>query len=371
MDTFLNEGCEWLMAFAMPNLLLRETFEFGDIAFVGASDDRLQRIIDSNPAAAALQAGFDHCLPAGARPSAAILRSDHRFKDPWQALVDARNIVGVLACCQGWVRNIGLLNQIFYRATEHFDFYPYRPRDDGKYLLCINSETNSITSRLEKFKGGVHPWLFIHPSHRIEVDEALLSSLQSVWVRIHVQGATGHSDRRLMRSLSVAYEACRTPVQMESFLHDHGRHCSLWVSAFETLAHPGPPHKVGISQVLDLIGQRKLCGDEWNDREPYEIGRGQSRRVYSLNVAQQLYRDLYQARNDFLHGNELKIETFVRSGLGAEIRLLDTAPLVYHAAIEAHVFSAGSGNDVTRWNGLEDGFGRAFRTQSDDLDDLA
>lgn len=370
MDTRLTKGSEWLMAFAMPNLLLRETFEFGDIALVGACDARFQQIVESNPAAAALHAGFVHCLPTGARPSAAILRSDHRFKDPWQALVDARNIVAVLACCQGWVRNIGLLNHFFYRATEHFDFYPYRPRDDGKYLLCTNSETNRLTSRLEKFKGGVHPWLFIHPNHRIAVDEALLLSLQSVWLRVHTQAATDHSDRRIMRSLAVAYEACRKPLQMESFLHDHGRHCSLWVSAFETLAHPGPPHKVGISQVLDLIGQRTLYGDEWNDRETYEIGQRKLRRVYSLNVAQQLYRDLYKARNDFLHGNELEIETFVPRGLGAEIRLLDTAPLVYHAAVEAHVFSGESGNDVTRWTGLEDGFGRAFRTQSDDLGDL-
>lgn len=369
MDTGLNKSCEWLMAYAMPNLLIRETFEFGELAIVGASDVRLQQIVDSNPAAAALHAGFDHCLPIDSRPSAAILRRHHRLKDPWQALVDARNIVAVLACCQGWVRNIGLLNHIFYRATEHFDFYPYRPHEDGKFLLCYNSETSSISTHLEYFKGGVHPWLFIHPTHQLIVDEVLFSSLQSIWERMHVKGAMDHRDRRLMRSLAVAYEACRTPVQMESFLHDHGRHCSLWVSALETLAHPGPPDKVGISHVLDLIGRKKLWDDIWNDRETYKIGQGQSKRVYSLNVAQQFYRDLYQARNDFLHGNELAIDTFVPPELGAEIRLLDTAPLVYHAAIESHVFSDMNSNDVTRWSGLEDGFGRVFRTQWDDLHD--
>jgi len=90
-----GDGGDWQMAFALPNLLLRDTIDFGDLALVGAGDARLIRIAETNPAAAALLGGFDHCLPGGSRPSAAIIRKGHRFSNPWEALVDARNLVAL------------------------------------------------------------------------------------------------------------------------------------------------------------------------------------------------------------------------------------------------------------------------------------
>lgn len=362
-----EEKGEWDMFFVIPNLLLPQSFEFGDIALVGAGDERIERIVEMNPAASALLSGFDHCLPEGSRPSAAILRKGHGFADAWQAIVDARNMLAVLACSCGKIKSIGCLNRFVYLATEHFDFYPFRPSEDGKYLDCINPETNKRILHLDGFRGAVHPWLFIHPSHQLAIDGSLFKAICAAWERIHLHGGTDYGDRRLMRSLSVAYEAGRTPLHMESLLHDHGKHCSLWVSAFETLAHPGPRNRVSLGKVLDLLGLRKLNGAEWNDREIFALGSGKTKRDFSLSASQQLYRDLHNARNDFLHGNELDLNTFAPLELGEGVRLLDTAPLVFHTALEAHALTGTGQSELIRWNGLEAGLERIYRSERDEL----
>ncbi len=116
---------------------------------------------------------------------------------------------------------------------------------------------------------------------------------------------------------------------MDNPLYDHGKHCSLWVSAFETLAHFGK--KNGFEQVVKLIGKRQLFEPELSKKEMIQIGKTQC----SLNAAQRLYHHLHLARNDFLHGNPLSDETFIPHELADGIRLLDVAPLVFHTILEA------------------------------------
>lgn len=350
----------------MPNLHSRDSFEFdfGEIAIVSGNQARLQQIMYGNPAASALLTGFGHCL--GAKLSSALIyRNEQEFLNPWDAMVDARNCLAVACSSFGWIQSIGHKNNLYVRDTDHFDFFPRWPSKDGNHLLYRGPALNLCTSDATGFQGMTYPYLpvnfLVQPVH----DENLLPKLKESWRRIHVMRQPTDCDLRLFRALSVAYEACRAPQAMDNPIYDHGKHCSLWVSAFETLAHSGK--KGGFEQVVKLIGDRQLIDPKLRREKRIKLGD----KKYNLNAAQRLYRHLHRARNAFLHGNHLSIRTFVPKHLAKGIRLLDVAPLVFHTALEAY-FTASESNGASsiedvdmvrsflRTNPLEDGYLRAL-----------
>lgn len=94
---------EWRLIFALPNLRLRQPFDFGDLAIVPGNDPRVVTILATNEAARSLMEGFEYSLGNGPqnRPSAMIFREENKFNDLWAALVEARNCVAVACSCFG------------------------------------------------------------------------------------------------------------------------------------------------------------------------------------------------------------------------------------------------------------------------------
>jgi hypothetical protein len=358
----------WRLAFVMPNLVMRQSFDFGDVAIVNGDEDILQEIENASTAAKALLSGFAGSLVGGRRPAALIYRNPDGVADLWSAMVDARNAVAVASACYGWVQSIGLPNAFAVRYTDHFDFYPRWPTKDGKSLVYQGPAVNLLSTNVHEFRGTTHPYLSVSNFSQPAFDDDLLSSTMGAWRRIHVRGKPSRGDRRLFRALSVAYEACRVPQAMDNPLYDHGKHCSLWVSAFETLAHPGT--WVGFQQVVDLVGKRNLADTNLSRKVRMKVSmRGGKPKFQALNVAQRLYTRLYAARNKFLHGNKISFRDFVPDGLKAGVRLLDTAPLVFHAALEASMSlhplvpprnSSDEIRRILRYKALEESFLRAL-----------
>ena len=361
-----SEG-DWRLGCVMPNLTVRESFAFGDIAVVGGSDERLHQIRQQNQAAEALLSGFTYSLGPERIPTSLIYRNPNSFRNLWDAIVDARNCVAVACSCFGWIQSIGHPNCFVYRYTDHFDFYPRRASADGDSLVYVGPAQSLRSSFLDGFQGMTHPYLSVTSFDRPTYDGDLLTNLVRAWGRIHVGHRALTRDRRLFRALTVAYEACRVPQSMDNPLYDHGKHCSLWVSAFETLAHPGT--RVGPKQVVELIGKRQLNDPRLSRNVRMRLTKGGA--LGSYNAAQRLYIHLYRARNAFLHGNRLPIRTFVPQCLAKGIRLLDVTPLVFHTALEAFCGpSASNGTSgvreadfvrsILRYNVLENGYLRAF-----------
>lgn len=354
----------------MPNLISRDSFNFGDISIVSGDEDLLKEIEENNPAAEALLSGFKASLAVGKRPAALIYRNPHKFADLRMAMIDARNAVAVASACYGWIGTIGQPNAFALRYTDHFDFYPRWPTTDGKRLV-YQGPAISLVSNVASFSGTTHPYLSVTNFSQPAFDDDLLPSITKAWRRIHVTGRASRQDHRLFRALSVAYEACRVPQAMDNPFYDHGKHCSLWVSAFETLAHSGT--WAGHTQVVTLIGKRHLADPRLSRKVCMKVsmkgGKGGKPKIAPLNVAQRLYTRLYAARNKFLHGNKISLRDFVPKGLGEGIRLLDTAPLVFHTALEAFLLlkplpppkdGAEEIHRILRYKALEDGFVRAL-----------
>ncbi len=168
---------------------------------------------------------------------------------------------------------------------------------------------------------------------------------------------------------------------MDNPFYDHGKHCSFWVSALETLAHPTRKN-VTLNEVLTLlekrrmhdsrISSRRLMVTKWSKKKA-------KRERLPLNLVQRLYKRLYDSRNAFLHGNKLTIKIFVPPGLREGVRLLDVAPLIYLTALEAEIGPRQSRalqsknpairmraliQDIFHHNALEDAFCRAMGFES-------
>lgn len=355
---------EWQLGYAIPNLRLRETFDFGDIAIVGGGDPRMGEIMRSNPAAKALLSGFQGSLGPKGVSSGIVFRNPATFPDLRSAMVDARNCVAVASACFGWITSIGLGNNFGVRYTDYFDFYPRWPSNDGESLRYEGEALSMAFVDCSGFRGETHRYLST-PSFRFPVlDPVLLNTMAKSWRRIHVTARARKVDRRLMRALSVAYEACRVPQAMDNPIFDHGKHCALWVSAFETLSHPGT--RVGLKEVLELIGKRPLLDPRLSRRVKMIQKQGNNgKRTFYLNAAQRLYFRLYKARNAFLHGNRLSVRSFVPGCLANGVRLLDAAPLVFYTALEAVVFKRPRPlldeiEEIFRYKFLEEAFGRAL-----------
>lgn len=347
----------------MPNLLLHEAFEFGDIAIVDGKDDRLKEIMQSNPAAEALLSGFEYSLGEKSISSAMIYRKRNSFEDLWTAMVDARNCVAVVSACCGWTLSIRQRHNFTIRYTDYFDFYPRWPSKDGKGTVYQSEARTLLTSDATGFMGTANPHLSVSKFSKPFVDFSLLDDLAKIWRRVHLKERGSTSARRLMRSLSMAYEACRVPQAMENDVYDHGKHISLWISAFETLAHPGT--RVGLQDVMILIEKREFN----HPKLKRKVGMKYRGKFISVNAAQRLYFYLYRARNSFLHGNPLTVRAFMPRCLGSGLRLLDTAALVFLAALEATLLESrkkdtndqdGSIESILKHNSLEDSFLRAL-----------
>jgi hypothetical protein len=325
----------WHLLAVMPNLQLQSGFELDGVAFVLSSDPRLARIRAENKAARKL---LDAVSDTGGRKMrcAAVIgtcRSGELVRS-WDAIVDARNCLALAVALNGWQHSIGQPNNFLVRYTDYFDFFPRQPSRTGEMLLYSGPALGLATTVENKLVAQGHAYILPAGGimSRPQPDESLLARLAAVWRRVHVTLRPRRYDLRLLRSLSLAYEGARVPQAMENPLYDHGKHCSFWVSAFETLAHPGRGD-ANLTTVLDLIGMRPL-GDR-RVAKPHQTRLGRSKQHRALTLPQRLYVRLYNARNRFLHGNRLSIRTFIPRGLAEGVRLLDVAPVVYIAALDA------------------------------------
>jgi hypothetical protein len=313
-----DAGTNWDLAFVMPNLQLGRSWDFGEIAFVAAH---------------VLLEGFSDQSGQALWPAASIFVSKNSFSDLRGAIVDARNCLALSCVLNGWQLSIGCQSNFLIRDSDYFDFYPRWPSHDGKELVYQGPAFGLISTVGRRFNAQPHAYIRpCHPQLRQPLpDQRLLTNLSRVWSRVHMSAKPRPGDSRILRSLSVAYEASRVPQAMDNPLYDHGKHCSLWVSALETLAHPSRS-RVSQKTVLELLGRRKL-GERRLAAKRYVRIRKNER--LALNQVQRLCVLLYRARNAFLHGNALPLSVFIPPRLGEGVRLLDVGAVLYLTSLEA------------------------------------
>jgi hypothetical protein len=130
----------------------------------------------------------------------------------------------------------------------------------------------------------------------------------------------------------MAYIAATMPLRNHSTIYDYGTSASLWVSAFEILAHPGPTKKVKASTVIDLLGEYDWIDKEIDNRECQIFFK---KKMNNVNLVQKLYKELYDTRNDYLHGNPTKMSRLFpfKTSNKETAPITQFAPLIFKIAL--------------------------------------
>jgi hypothetical protein len=324
----------WRIFGVLHNIDVKEAFDAEWIAITPSSDPRVRAIMGGQPAAKSLIGGFtdafgrkkdvsvllyDDTAPASLRTHE-IIRAFHRLYalssltyGTGQALRDEHGGFAV-------------------RHSSLFDLYPIYPSDDGRGLVTFSAAVRGYDEP-KGFCGQASPYLVNHPLIQPTPDGLLRDRLLDAWRRFCRPKGADPRLVRVFRSLDVAYEAAS--IALSTSVYEYGTRVALWVSAIEVVAHPGGRRgKIDLTGVVDLI---ESWMPMWSDPQLRAcryalVHKGKTRRV---GFASRLYKELYDARNAFLHGNPVgqgrlfPFKNVSRPGLPA------IAPLIYEVALLA------------------------------------
>ena len=321
----------WFLFFVLPNISLNKPVGNENISIVPHDDSRINIDISKNPFAKSLVENFGDQFGRKVHPSLLIINSDapESIKDI-DAIVSFRNAFALSTIIRGHEHSLTSTFVAYPLYSDYFDFYPITISKDNDGFIRSSPSVLGFDDEYKNFRGQTSPSLSVTISLSPRPDDQLFRLIEKVWERRFIGGnVTEWLTRALFRSLEMAYQAATMPFKNHSTIYDYGSSASLWVSAFEVLSHPRRG-TVDLLSVLDLLGSY-----DWHDKvmkkKVYKTRyRGRDQRI---NLVQKLYKELYDTRNDFLHGNPVRLNRlhpFKNKKIQPITRF---APLIYKVAL--------------------------------------
>ena len=325
----------WIIIFALPDLNLTESIGNENIAIVPHNDSRIVEITKQSSYAKALVDNFGDQFGRKKYPSLLIISdtAPQHMRDI-DAIVGFRNILALSTIIMGHEHSFTSTFVAYPLYSDYFDFYPISITKDDDGFLTQSPSILGFDDEKRKFKGQTSPSLAGLDHVRARPNGYLLDQLQKAWARRYLRKRGNEwSTRTLFRSLEMAYQASSMPFKNHSTMYDYGASASLWVSAFEILSHPRTGSS-NLMTVLDLIGKYDWLHKDIK-RRAYVIRYAGKRR--NVNLAQKLYKELYDTRNAFLHGNPVtsnRLRPFRNKKVQHITRF---APLLYKVALLSYL----------------------------------
>ncbi|TWT52015.1 hypothetical protein [Allorhodopirellula solitaria] len=352
-------GDGWDFGYLMPQISFTESIENQSLALVPFSDPRFVAIANSCDATNALKSGLTDAFGRDCKSSALLVNSNAPGNIDFVAVLDFRNAVAISSLIDGFSLQLSGGNAGYPQWSNYFDFYSYTPTTDGN--LVGQSLALTGYERSEGFAGQTTPYLppstSIHPG----VDNGVLDALLLQWNRKHLNKKSDRGTRALFRSLQVASAASRLPGvgTRVPTIHDLGLSVATWVSAFEVLSHPGNGN-ANKTTVLDCLEDASWMSPKLKARS-YQSKSHSGKTVRRINFCQRLYTELYQTRNDFLHGNKVAFKSLFPFRDDRLPSLPAIAVLVYRAALEGFLRHLPGSLSSNTPNNLEAWFENSFR----------
>lgn len=291
-----------------------------DLVLAGDRDKRYKGIKRENKVLAKYLNSFRTSFNKKVKPSI-VLRDAKLPKVGAIHLSSFRNAIAVSSVIYSRVQSY-LSNRLtgFY-CTDLFDFCPVSVSSDGTDLSFTTAYETGAWAPVEGFRGQLTPAV-VHPEsiYPLFDDEFMLCLLNLIEAK-YDRKSKKEWRNRVIRSLEMAYYALSAPFVHLGERADYGVRFSLWVSAFETIAHPGN-RDVRFSDVSSLIKtvrwqDRRLCSST-RARVAKDFGaKRTAKKRTTLPV--QVYGRLYCTRNMYLHGSPIprgKYEFVSRKGWG-------------------------------------------------------
>jgi hypothetical protein len=293
----------WTIFFVLPEIQVREPIGNDWISIAPHDDPRVKENVSNSPYARALAENFKDQFGRPVIPSFLIVVDSipDRVRNI-EAIVGFRNVFALSTITRGHEHSLSNQFVAYPLYSDYFDFYPITVSRDNDGFLTRSPSVLGFDYEHKKFRGQTNPSLAGQRSISADTDTHLFHLLLRPWEKRFLRGKTSDwSTTALFRSLEMAYQASTMPFRNHSTIYDYGSSASLWVSALEILSHPRKG-KADLLSVLNLIDQFP-----WNNKairkKAYKISHRQ--KDHRVSLPQRLYKELYDTRNEFLHGNPI------------------------------------------------------------------
>jgi len=338
----------WTILFALPNLNLKEPVGNYHISIVPHNDPRIKEITSDSELAEIFVENFENQFRKKCLPSFLIENEDSSLTDDY-GIVCYRNALALSTIIKGHEHNFAHPHRAYPIYSDNFDFYPLIFSHNQRSFITQTPDQLEISHVFfAAFRGQRSPGLSTAGEpYRISND--LFNLLEKVWEMAFIKAEKPNDwpTLALFRSLEMAYRASAMPMKNLGTDSDYGTSASLWVSALEILSHPRTA-RVKLQNVLELLV-----------KYPWKVNRSMPKR-YDLrsrkgpvldkgNISQKLYCEIYDTRNDFLHGNPIRaarLHPFKNTSVPYIIRF---APLIYKLALLVHLERFKTKWDLLIW----------------------
>ena len=291
----------WTPIWVLPNITLDEPVESRFFVLVPNDDKRVRELISKHQEFRKFLEGFKDVH--GNRINPALILRRERISErlrTLEAAVSFRDILVASSVPNAWSKNLVYANNRNQPSlSAYFWVYPWMIDRNFEHMIVSTPTTLSVheASAIHGQSSPEHSPVHVR---RQNFDEPLLSALLERWASRYRRANPTWADIALFRSLNIANQACQIPSSADATIFDFGRIISLWVSAFETLVHPGENSRATLNEVYALL-ERVPWLDKRLGHRRFQTRYRQTRT--RRNLACWLYNRIYDCRNDFLHGN--------------------------------------------------------------------
>ena len=302
---------EWTPILALPNLDAEISVGNDYTAIAHPNDSRLSDAVHRQPEVGVFLKRFTDSLGTRVSPAVILVRSDAP-----KAAFDTEAIAGfrdaVAACTIPLARARRLLTNVRQEPIwgEAFETYVWFPTTGADGLIGETEDFRG-TRDLEPFFGQTNPRISRQHLGDHSVDKVLLEATMVAWEQCFIRRSDDWNAKALFRSLNMAYHATLLPGGTETGIYDVGRLLTLWVNAFDLLAHTGPTGGVTFSTVADMIDRAPWLDSSLADKAHMVGPKGQKA---DHTLASSIYFHLVRLRHDFTHGNPLRVSEMTRHG---------------------------------------------------------
>lgn len=342
-------AANWHAARVLPNIELETAIDGGFIALAPPSDSRVAQICAEHPNFQAFLEKFTGAFGEQLAPAAIIVHQDAPQTMTVEAIAGFRDAICASVAPYAHALDLVYSAQGRMRFSDHFEIYPWMLDKHYDDLLLFTPAATGIHD-VEEFAGQPSAVVFHRPLNPSDLDDVLLTRLLKRWEERYVDTKDEWDTRALFRSLNMANQALLVPAGSETSLYDVGRSIAMWVAAFEILVHTGTG-SVGWKDVVALIEATPWVSQKASTKS-YTSGKPKDTASYTL--ASWLYLQLYNARNDFLHGNPVSGQT-VQTPQG--LNLVYFAAPLYRLALTSFLKlqfdvpapTGGDGTELGKW----------------------
>ncbi len=328
---------EWVFVSVFPNLVHPPTVQTKYAAVVAANDERVVAIRNEFKSVDLLLDSFINTRSQVVSPAILLVKKEVYSNQNFISAITAfRNIVALTWILNNWINvlNSGAhynISSTLY--SDYFDLFPLGNYGDFHYSLGSPSQTAHIDARASlKYQSN-----YSLPSTNGFIwyrDENLFQALIEIWEKAFVRGSADHSCSALLRSLQMAYSACKMPTDNLSSVFDYGTKVGLWISAFEILFHPGD-REIHYRDVILEPDKYPLTDRRIKDRK-FMLNQNLEASILGC-----IYKDIYDKRNDFFHGNHIGENDLRIFNHGELPFVMHVAPVLFLIALDVFLSTSG------------------------------